>query len=429
MTQEIQTKDRLSVDGLANNIQEMQRSTRMTSFFKRILFKKLKGLKTGELTIVDGSEIHVFGAPKSELKATLTVSSQEFYVFLGSGGTNGAAEAFTAGYWSADNLVQLIQLIIRNKKTMEGLESGLARLTNPITKIIHRLRQNTLKGSKSNILAHYDLSNDFYKLWLDSTMTYSSGIFLNKKSSMLDASVEKLDRLCRKLNLNSSDHVLEIGTGWGSFATHAAKNYGCKVTTTTISDNQFKYVAELISKENLDNQITLLNKDYRELEGVFDKVVSIEMIEAVGADFVPGFFEKASSLLKTNGLMALQGITYNDPDFNAYKNSVDFIRKYIFPGSCLISLSQVEKAIKEKTDLIMVDSEDITLHYARTLEIWRKDFENVLPQVRELGFSDPFIRIWVFYLVYCEAGFLENLIGDFQFIFAKPDLKNIKITH
>ena len=429
MTQEIQTKDRLSVDGLANNIQEMQRSTKMTSFFKRILFKKLKGLKTGELTIVDGSEIHVFGAPKSELKATLTVSSQEFYVFLGSGGTNGAAEAFTAGYWSADNLVQLIQLIIRNKKTMEGLESGLARLTNPITKIIHRLRQNTLKGSKSNILAHYDLSNDFYKLWLDSTMTYSSGIFLNKKSNMLDASVEKLDRLCRKLNLNSSDHVLEIGTGWGSFATHAAKNYGCKVTTTTISDNQFKYVAELISKENLDNKITLLNKDYRELEGVFDKVVSIEMIEAVGADFVPGFFEKASSLLKKNGLMALQGITYNDPDFNAYKNSVDFIRKYIFPGSCLISVAQVEKAIKEKTDLIMVDSEDITLHYARTLEIWRKDFENVLPQVRELGFSDPFIRIWIFYLVYCEAGFLENLIGDFQFIFAKPDLKNIKITH
>ncbi|MDC0904713.1 cyclopropane-fatty-acyl-phospholipid synthase [Candidatus Thioglobus sp.] len=429
MTQEIKTKDRLSVDGLANNIQEMQRSTRMTSFFKRILFKKLKGLKTGELTIVDGSEIHVFGAPKSELKATLIVSSQEFYVFLGSGGTNGAAEAFTAGYWSADNLVQLIQLIIRNKKTMEGLESGLARLTNPFTKIIHRLRQNTLKGSKSNILAHYDLSNDFYKLWLDSTMTYSSGIFLNKKSSMLDASVEKLDRLCRKLNLNSDDHVLEIGTGWGSFATHAAKNYGCKVTTTTISDNQFKYVAELVSKENLDNKITLLNKDYRELEGVYDKVVSIEMIEAVGADFVPGFFEKASSLLKKNGLMALQGITYNDPDFNAYKNSVDFIRKYIFPGSCLISLSQVEKAIKEKTDLIMVDSEDITLHYARTLELWRKDFENVLPQVRELGFSDPFIRIWIFYLVYCEAGFLENLIGDFQFIFAKPDLKNIKITH
>ena len=429
MTKETQTKDRLSVDGLANTIQEMQRSTRMTSFFKRILFKKLKGLKTGELTIIDGAKTHVFGIPKSELNASITVSSQEFYVFLGSGGTNGAAEAYTAGYWSADNLVGLIRLIIKNKKTMEGLESGLARLTNPITKIIHTLRQNTLKGSKSNILAHYDLSNDFYKLWLDSTMTYSSGIFLNKNSSMHEASIEKLDRICRKLKLDSNDHVLEIGTGWGSFAVHAVKNYGCKVTTTTISDNQFNYVANLISKEGLGDKITLLNKDYRELEGAFDKVVSIEMIEAVGSDYVPGFFEKASSLLKQNGLMALQGITYNDPDFDAYKNSVDFIRKYIFPGSCLISVAQVEYAIKKKTDLVKIDSEDITLDYARTIEIWRQDFEKVLPQVRDLGFSDPFIRIWIFYLVYCEAGFLENLIGDFQFIFAKPDSQNTKITY
>ena len=429
MTKETQTKDRLSVDGLANTIQEMQRSTRMTSFFKRILFKKLKGLKTGELTIIDGAKTHVFGIPKSELNASITVSSQEFYVFLGSGGTNGAAEAYTAGYWSADNLVGLIRLIIKNKKTMEGLESGFARLTNPITKIIHKLRQNTLKGSKSNILAHYDLSNDFYKLWLDSTMTYSSGIFLNKNSSMHEASIEKLDRICRKLKLDSNDHVLEIGTGWGSFAVHAVKNYGCKVTTTTISDSQFNYVANLISKEGLGDKITLLNKDYRELEGAFDKVVSIEMIEAVGSDYVPGFFEKASSLLKQNGLMALQGITYNDPDFDAYKNSVDFIRKYIFPGSCLISVAQVEYAIKKKTDLVKIDSEDITLDYARTLEIWRQDFEKVLPQVRDLGFSDPFIRIWIFYLVYCEAGFLENLIGDFQFIFAKPDSQNTKITY
>jgi len=429
MTKETQTKDRLSVDGLAKNIQKMQRSTRMTSFFKKILFKKLKGLKTGELTIIDGAKTHVFGLPKSELNATVTVSSQEFYVFLGSGGTNGAAEAFTAGYWSADNLVDLIRLIIKNKKTMEGLESGFARLTNPITKIIHKLRQNTLKGSKSNILAHYDLSNDFYKLWLDSTMTYSSGIFLNKNSSMHEASIEKLDRICRKLKLDSNDHVLEIGTGWGSFAVHAVKNYGCKVTTTTISDSQFNYVANLISKEGLGDKITLLNRDYRELEGAFDKVVSIEMIEAVGSDYVPGFFEKASSLLKQNGLMALQGITYNDPDFDAYKNSVDFIRKYIFPGSCLISVVQVEHAITKKTDLVKIDSEDITLDYARTLAIWRQDFEKVLPQVRELGFSDPFIRIWIFYLVYCEAGFLENLIGDFQFIFAKPDSQNTKITY
>ena len=260
-------------------------------------------------------------------------------------------------------------------------------------------------------------------------MTYSSGVFPKKNSSMKEASVEKLDRICRKLKLKNIDHVLEIGTGWGSFAIHAAKNYGCKVTTTTISDKQFQYASELISKEGLDNKITLLSKDYRELEGSFDKVVSIEMIEAVGAEYVPGFFEKASSLLKINGLMLLQGITYNDPDFDAYKSSVDFIRKYIFPGSCLVAMPQILQAIKDKTDMAMIHSEDITHHYARTLEIWREDFLAVLPQVKELGFSEPFTRIWNFYLVYCEAGFLENLIGDFQLVFAKPDSRNIQITY
>ena len=429
MTKEKQNKDKLSVDSLANGIQKMQKSTRTTSFFKSILFRKLKSIKSGELTVIDGGNRHVFGSPDSKFKAELEVFSQEFYVFLGSGGTNGAAEAFTAGYWNSKNLVKLIQLIIKNKKTLLGLESGFARLANPITKFIHKKRQNTLAGSKNNILAHYDLSNDFYKLWLDPTMTYSSGVFPKKDSSMQEASVEKLDRICRKLKLSSADHVLEIGTGWGSFAIHAAKKYGCKVTTTTISDKQFQYASELISKEALDDKITLLSKDYRELEGTFDKVVSIEMIEAVGAEYVPGFFEKASSLLKKNGLMLLQGITYNDPDFDAYKNSVDFIRKYIFPGSCLVAMPQILQAIKEKTDMAMIDSEDITHHYARTLEIWREDFLKVLPQVKDLGFSDPFTRIWNFYLVYCEAGFLENLIGDYQIVFAKPDSQNIQITY
>ncbi len=429
MTKEKHTKDQLSVDSLANSIQKMQKGTRMTSFFKSILFRKLKGINNGELTIIDGAKKHTFGSAGSAFKAELEVYSQEFYVFLGSGGTNGAAEAYTAGYWSSKNLVTLIQLIIKNKNTLLGLESGLARLTNPITKLIHKQRQNTLQGSKNNILAHYDLSNDFYKLWLDPTMTYSSGIFSRKESSMQDASVEKIDRICRKLNLSSKDNVLEIGTGWGSFAVHAAKNYGCKVTTTTISDNQFQYASELISNEGLNDKITLLSKDYRELEGVFDKVVSIEMIEAVGAEYVPGFFEKASSLLKKNGLMALQGITYNDPNFDAYKNSVDFIRKYIFPGSCLVAMPQILNAIKEKTDMVMIDSEDITQHYAKTLEIWREDFQKALPQVKELGFSESFTRIWSFYLVYCEAGFLENLIGDFQLVFAKPDSKNTQINY
>ena len=311
---------------------------------------------------------------------------------------------------------------------MQNLESGLARLANPFNKIIHKRRQNSIEGSKKNILAHYDLSNEFYQLWLDSTMTYSCGVFLNDDSSMKEASIEKLDRFCRKLKLTKDDKVLEIGTGWGSFALHAAKNYGCHVTTTTISDKQFGYVSDLINKEGLSSQIALLNSDYRELEGSFDKIVSIEMIEAVGPQHIPGFFDKVSTLLRPSGLMALQGITYNDPDFETYKNSVDFIRKYIFPGGCLVSVSQIKESIKAKTDLTLVDLEDITQHYARTIKHWRQDFLKSLPEIRSLGFSESFIRIWEFYLVYCEAGFLENLIGDFQFVFAKPDSKDIQIT-
>jgi len=417
---------KLSVEGLASDIQHKRKSTTTTAFFKNILLKKLTSLSFGRLVIVDRSNTFIFGDQHSELQATITVTSQEFYVFLGSGGTLGAAEAYTAGYWHADNLVSLIQIIIKNKKTMGNLESGLARLANPFNKIIHKRRQNSIKGSKKNILAHYDLSNDFYRLWLDSTMTYSCGVFLNEDSSMKEASVEKLDRFCRKLKLTKNDKVLEIGTGWGSFALHAVKNYGCHVTTTTISDNQFSYVSDLISKENLWSQITLLNRDYRELEGSFDKIVSIEMIEAVGPDYVSGFFNKVSSLLRPRGLMALQGITYNEPDFKAYKNSVDFIKKYIFPGGCLVSVTQLKEAIKTKTDLTLVEVEDITQHYAKTIKYWRKNFIKALPQIRNLGFSESFIRIWEFYLVYCEAGFLENLIGDFQFVFAKPDSEILK---
>jgi len=417
---------KLSVERLASSIQHKRKSTTTTAFFKNILLKKFGGLRFGRLTIVDGPKTFIFGNKHSEFHAIITVTSQEFYVFLGSGGTLGAAEAYTAGYWFADDLVSLIQIIIKNKKIMKNLESGLARIANPINKIIHKKRQNSIKGSKKNILAHYDLSNDFYRLWLDSTMTYSCGVFLNDDSSMKEASIEKIDRFCRKLRLTKDDKVLEIGSGWGSFALHAAKNYGCHVTTTTISDNQFSYVSDLISKENLWPQITLLNNDYRELEGSFDKIVSIEMIEAVGPDHVSGFFNKVSSLLRPSGLMAIQGITYNDPDFEAYKNSVDFIKKYIFPGGCLVSVSQIKNAIKAKTDLTLVEVEDITQHYARTVRFWRQDFIKALPEIRSLGFSESFIRIWEFYLVYCEAGFLENLIGNFQFVFAKPDSEVFK---
>jgi len=419
---------KFSVESLVHEIRYKEKTSKTTTFFKSILLKKLNRIRFGRLTIVDGPSTFVYGDKGSEFQATITVTSQEFYVFLGSGGALGAAEAYAAGYWFADNLVSLTQIIIKNKKTMKSLESGLARLASPFNKIIHKRRQSSIEGSKKNILAHYDLSNEFYRLWLDSTMTYSCGVFLNDNSSMKEASIEKLDRFCRKLKLTKDDKVLEIGTGWGSFALHAAKNYGCHVTTTTISDKQFSYVSDLINKESLSSQVVLLNSDYRELEGSFDKIVSIEMIEAVGPQHIPGFFDKASSLLRPSGLMALQGITYNDPDFETYKNSVDFIRKYIFPGGCLVSVSQIKESINAKTDLTLVDLEDISQHYARTIKHWRQEFIKSLPEIRRLGFSEPFIRIWEFYFVYCEAGFLENLIGDFQFVFAKPDAKDIQIA-
>ena len=304
---------------------------------------------------------------------------------------------------------------------MSSIDSGIASIIKPINKFIHYRRQNTIIGSKNNILAHYDLSNDFYKLWLDKTMTYSCGIFKDDKTTLEEASIEKLDKICKKLKLSSNDHILEIGTGWGSFAIHAAKNYGCKITTTTISDAQYNYAKDKIKEEKLDKKINLINKDYRLIKGTYDKIVSIEMIEAVGHKNVPAYFRKVSELLKDNGIFVMQGITYNDQNFDTYKNSVDFINKYIFPGSCLISVSQVSDIIKKNTSMLFVDLEDITAHYATTLKIWRENFFKQLPKIKELGFSDSFINLWEFYFVYCEAGFIEKNIGDYQFVFSKKE--------
>ena len=377
----------------------------------------------------DGSDEFSFGDDGSDEKVVVNIHSQEFYVMVGSGGALGLAEAYMAGFWSSDNVVKLFQIILRNRDILLSLEKGFAKLIKPINKMIHRSRQNTLQGSKKNIVAHYDLSNDFYRLWLDPTMTYSCAFFKDESVTLEEASQEKLDRICRKLNLSEQDSVLEIGTGWGSFSIHAAKNYGCNVTTTTISAAQYEYARSRIKEEGLESKITLINKDYRELDGKYDKIVSIEMIEAVGYEYISGFFSKLSSLLKSNGFIALQGITYNDQNFDVYKDSVDFIKKYIFPGSCLISISQITEVIKKDTDLAMIDMEDITKHYAITLNRWRKNFIDVLPEVKEMGYSQAFINMWEFYFLYCEAGFLERNIGDVQLVFAKSGTRDININY
>ena len=270
----------MQVDHLADAVKTPKKSTFLTSIFKSGLQKKFKNLKTGHISVNDGDETFTFGDSSSDEKVTVDIHSQEFYVMTGSGGALGIAEAYVAGYWSSDDVVKLFQIILRNRNILLSLEKGFAKLVKPINKMIHRGRQNTLKGSKENILAHYDLSNDFYKLWLDPSMTYSCAFFNNDSVTLEEASIEKLDRICRKLDLSEDDSVLEIGTGWGSFSIHAAKNYGCKVTTTTISDAQFDYARSRIKDEGLESKITLVNKDYRDLDGKYDKIVSIEMIEA-----------------------------------------------------------------------------------------------------------------------------------------------------
>lgn len=419
----------MQVDTLAEKIKTPTKATFLTSVFKNGLKKKLSHLNVGCISVVDGVDKFSFGDPGSELQVNVQVHSQEFYVMTGSGGAMGIAEAYILGYWTSDDVVMLMRIILKNRSILLSLNDGFAKILSPINKLIHRSRQNTLKGSKENILAHYDLSNDFYKLWLDPTMTYSCAYFKDTNTTLEDASIEKLDRMCRKLKLSEKDNILEVGTGWGSFSIHAAKNYGCSITTTTISDAQYEYAKARVLEERLESKINVINKDYRKLDGQYDKIVSIEMIEAVGYEYISEYFRKLSSLLKPDGLMALQGITYNDQNFDTYKDSVDFIKKYIFPGSCLISISQIIDVIKNKTDLSMIDMEDITRHYAETLNRWRKNFMSVLPEVKEMGYSKAFINMWEFYFLYCEAGFLERNIGDVQMVFAKSGARDVRVEY
>ena len=409
----------VNIKDISDNISNKNKNSFLGIFFKKNVLKKFNQLENGYIKIIDGKNIFEVGDNKNNLKCEININSIDFYVFLGSGGLLGATEAYAAGLWSCTDLVALTQIMVRNQKLMSNLDSGIAKLIIPINKLIHYTKRNTVLGSKKNILAHYDLGNDFYQLWLDKTMTYSCGYFENKNTSLEDASIKKLDMICKKLNLNDKDSVLEIGTGWGSFAIHAATNYGCKITTTTISDEQYNYAKNLIEELKLTHLITLIKKDYRNLDGKYDKIASIEMIEAVGHKNVPAFFSKVSSLLREGGLFAMQGITYNDQKFDIYKNSVDFINKYIFPGSCLISIAQVSEIVKTKTNFDFIDLEDITKHYATTLNIWRENFLKQTKEIKELGFSDAFIRLWEFYFIYCEAGFLEKNIGDYQFLFSK----------
>jgi cyclopropane-fatty-acyl-phospholipid synthase len=325
-----------------------------------------------------------------------------------------------AGDWSAEDLTDVIRLMVINRHIFERMDSGWGRLMEPLYQGFHWLHRNTRAGSRANIHAHYDLGNDFYQLFLDDTMTYSCGIFETETATLQQASIAKYDRICRKLKLNAADHVLEIGTGWGGFAVHAAGEYGCRVTTTTISQAQYEWAKAAVADAGLDNRITLLLEDYRDLEGTYDKVVSIEMVEAVGHQFLETFFRCCSRYLKKDGMMLLQAITIADSVYDRHKRSVDFIKRYIFPGSCIPSLTAMCHAMARSTDLRVVHLEDLAPHYARTLREWRHRFFKNISFVREMGYSDIFIRMWEYYLCYCEGGFEERYLGDVQMVITKP---------
>jgi cyclopropane-fatty-acyl-phospholipid synthase len=393
----------------------------LTSPLRRLVLGRLKNLDHGRLVIADRGRCYEFGrCAEDSLTANIEIRNPRFYRHLVLGGSLGAAEAYIRGHWTCDNLVNLVRVFCRSAAASAGLEGGPARLLNALSRIGHWLKRNTPLGSRRNIAAHYDLGNDFFSLFLDETMAYSCAIFPRAGSTLREASVEKFDRICQKLALTADDHVLEIGTGWGGFALHAARQYGCRITTTTISRKQYEYSRQQVTAAGLSDRVTVLCEDYRALTGSFDKLVSIEMIEAVGHQYFDTFFRVCSERLKPQGMMLLQAIVIPDQRFERYRRSVDFIQRYIFPGGCLPSIGAICQSLGRATDLQLSHLEDITPHYAETLAMWRQRFHANLDEVRGLGFSEEFIRTWEFYFCYSEGGFRERAIGDAQILLTKP---------
>ena len=390
--------------------------------FRSALFAKLRQLQQGRVTLVDGEGRHEFGTG-GELEVTIHVRRSQFYRDVALGGLLGAGEGFIHGDWDCSDLTALVRIMVLNRGVWAGMDRGLARLAQPVRQVLHWFNRNSRKGSRRNIAAHYDLGNEFFQLFLDETMMYSCGVFEHPESSMYAASVAKNDRICRKLHLQPGDHLIEIGTGWGGFAMHAAQNYGCLVTTTTISRQQHDMAVERIAAAGLSGRVQVVMEDYRDLQGQYDKLVSIEMIEAVGHQFFDTYFKKVSHLLKPSGMALIQAITIQDQDFPTYLRTPDFIQRFVFPGGCLPSLTAICDSMSRVTDLRLFHLEDLSPHYAQTLRCWRQRFFENLHAIRELGYPETFLRLWQFYLSYCEGGFEERSVGSVQLLFTKPQCR------
>ncbi|GAA0206385.1 cyclopropane-fatty-acyl-phospholipid synthase family protein [Kangiella japonica] len=382
----------------------------------------LSGITHGGIIISDPIETFVCGDQQTDLSVVLTIRDLDFYRLIALEGSNGAAQAYIDGKWEVDDLTGLVRILVRNIELLDAMEGGLAWLKNSILKIWHHFNKNSVGGSKSNISAHYDLGNDFFNLFLDQHMMYSSAIFKGNES-LEEASEYKLKTICEKLSLQPTDKVIEVGTGWGGMAIYAAKNYGCHVTTTTISEQQYQYTKQRIAEEGLNDKITLLKQDYRELRGQYDKLVSIEMIEAVGHHYLDTYIEQCSKLLKADGLALIQAITIEDRRYKQALKSVDFIKRYIFPGSFIPCVSAVVSSAAKVSDLRLINLEDFGESYAKTLSHWKARFTQNLERIKNQGYSEEFTRMWLYYFSYCEGGFIEKSISDTHLLFAKPQNK------
>ena len=390
------------------------------SLWKRLVTSRLHGLSNGELILIDDGEEMRLGRPAPDgLQVRLEVRHPRLWRRVVFGGLLAATEAYVDGDWDTDDLTALSRLFARNMNQVTSLDSGLGRVMRPVSRGYEWLARNTPSGARRNIAAHYDLGNDFFELMLDPTMTYSSGIYERPDSSLEEASLAKIDRLCRKLRLRPDDHLLEIGSGWGAFAIRAASQSGCRVTTTTISRRQYELVAARVSAAGLADRVTVLLSDYRSLRGQFSKLVSVEMVEAVGAEYFREYFGRCAALLRPDGLMALQAITVADQRFEAARRAPDFIKRHIFPGSCIPSVGALASAASAATDLRLVHLEDFTQHYARTIADWRENLRRNQEAVARLT-DERFRRLWMLYLSYCEGGFAERHTGLVQMVFAKP---------
>ncbi len=390
-------------------------------FVRSGILSKLGALTGGVLTLRDTLGEQRFGVPASDgLEATITVADASLYTDVALRGVLGAGEAYAAGAWVADDLVAVVRLLLRNRPLLTKLDGGLARLSRPLLRGALALNRNNRRGSRRNIEAHYDLGNAFFALFLDDTMTYSAGIFDEAGTTLREASLAKYDRLCRKARIGPNDHVLEIGCGWGGFAEYAASQYGCRVTATTISRRQAAYARDRIEAAGLADRVRIVEQDYRDLTGTYDRIVSIEMIEAVGHSFLDTFAETCSARLRPGGVMALQAITIDDRHYDRARRTMDFIKRYIFPGSFIPSVKAINDAFVRSSTLRLRDMRDIGPDYAETLRRWRERFLARRDDVRAMGFPSSFVRLWEYYFAYCEAGFREGFLGDVQLVLTQP---------